>query len=197
MNELYVKALGIHGAVMEFGVRWGQNLALLSTLRNIYEPHNYNRKIIGFDTFEGFTGVSSQDGTARSVQTGGYGVTEGYESYLEDVLATHEQLAPRSHIRRFELVKGDVTQTVPQYLERHPETVVALAYFDMDLYKPTKDVLLSIKDRLTKGSIIGFDEVGVAEFPGETLALKETFGLSRYSLHRSPLSYHQSYIVYE
>ena len=39
---------------MEFGVRWGQNLITLNNLRGIYEPFNHSRKIIGFDTFEGF-----------------------------------------------------------------------------------------------------------------------------------------------
>lgn len=34
---------------MEFGVRWGQNLALFESFRGIYEPYNYNRKIVGFD----------------------------------------------------------------------------------------------------------------------------------------------------
>lgn len=44
----------VNGVVMEFGVRWGQNLALFSSLRGIYEPFNYTQKIIGFDTFAGF-----------------------------------------------------------------------------------------------------------------------------------------------
>jgi hypothetical protein len=36
-------------------------MALFTTLRNIYEPYNMSRKIIGFDTFEGFPSVSPQD----------------------------------------------------------------------------------------------------------------------------------------
>ena len=54
-DDLYKKILGIHGEVMEFGVRWGPNLALLISLRGIYEPYNYTRKITGFDTFSGFS----------------------------------------------------------------------------------------------------------------------------------------------
>ena len=57
--EMYKKIVDTHGVVMEFGVRWGQNLSLLSALRGIFEPFNRHRKIIGFDTFTGFKGLSS------------------------------------------------------------------------------------------------------------------------------------------
>ena len=61
---------------MEFGVRWGQNLVTLSNLRGIYEPFNYSRKIIGFDTFEGFPSVHEKDGTHQSIEKGAFNVTE-------------------------------------------------------------------------------------------------------------------------
>ena len=72
---------------------------------------------------------------------------------------------------------------------------MSLAFFDFDLYEPTKVCLEAIKDRLTKGSIVAFDELNHPDFPGETLALKDVFGLSKYKLHRSPYSSYQSYII--
>src|ERR1044072_9711432 len=54
MTELYKQFLPVHAVIMEVGVRWGQNLVTLSNLRGIMEPYTYSRKIIGFDTFEGF-----------------------------------------------------------------------------------------------------------------------------------------------
>ena len=72
MHELYQKVLDVHGIIVEFGVRWGQNMALFSSLRNIYEPHNYSRKLVGFDTFEGFPSVAAQDGTSEATQVGAY-----------------------------------------------------------------------------------------------------------------------------
>ena len=53
---------------------------------------------MGFDTFEGFPSISMQDGISPGSQVGGYSVTPNYESYLDDLLATHERLAPRSYI---------------------------------------------------------------------------------------------------
>jgi hypothetical protein len=183
--------------VMEFGVRWGQNLALFSSFRGMYEPYNYNRKVIGFDTFAGFPSIAPEDGTDAIAAVGAYGVTENYEAYLEKVLNYHESESPLSHIKKHELVKGDASVTLEKYLRDHPETIIALAYFDFDLYEPTKKCLSLIKDHLTKGSVIGFDELNWATFPGETLALKEVFGLNRYSIRRSPLNPTPSYIVIE
>ena len=182
MNELYKKIVNRHGVVMEFGVRWGQNLSLFSSFRGMHEPYNYNRKIIGFDTFSGFVGVNSKDGGL--VNAGDYSVTEKYKDYLNDILKIHQDNSPIPHINKFELIEGDATITVNDYLDKNPHTIISLAYFDFDIYKPTKDCLTSILPFLTKGSIIAFDELNCKEFPGETLAFKEVFDLNKYELKR-------------
>lgn len=196
MYKMYLKILNTHGVIMEFGVRWGQNLGLLTTFRSMHEPYNFSRKIIGFDTFEGFPSVAPQDGDAELVQVGSFSVTPGYETYLSEVLRAHERLAPRPHITKHELIKGDVMETLPAYLEAHPETIIALAYFDLDLYAPTKRCLELIKPHLVKNSVIGFDELVLDEWPGETQALKEAWGLSGFEILRDPFSSQQSYLVF-
>ncbi|MDO7853448.1 TylF/MycF/NovP-related O-methyltransferase [Hymenobacter convexus] len=192
-TELYQQIIPVHGVAMEFGVRWGQNLALMHALRGIYEPFNYNRKIIGFDTFGGFPSVDAKDGDR--VKAGDYGVTDNYQEYLTQILALHEQDSPIPHKRKFELVAGDASETVPRYLRDHPETVIAFAYFDFDIYAPTKACLEAIRPRLTKGAIVAFDELNCPEFPGETLAFDEVFGVANYALRRSPLNPLISYLV--
>lgn len=196
MHELYRRALDVHGVAMEFGNRWGQNLALFAIFRGIYEPFNYTRKIVGFDTFAGFPSVAPQDGSHDVMEPGAYGVAEGWEDVLEEILAYHEAESPISHIRKFELVKGDVSTTVPDYLERHPETIVALAYFDLDIYEPTRDALVALRPHLTQGSIIGFDEACFEPMPGETIAIKEALGLSNIRLQRLPYSPTASFLVW-
>ena len=56
-----------------------------------------------------------------------------------------EDDAPLSNIKKYELIKGDASNTVKTYLNKNPQTVVALAIFDMDVYRPTKKVLKYIK----------------------------------------------------
>lgn len=197
MNDLYQKIINTHGVIMEFGVRWGKNLALFHSLRGMYEPFNHNRKIIGFDTWEGFPSVDKKDGHDRLITEGAYTVTKGYENFLEQVLTYHEKESPISHIKKFELRKGDASVEIDKYLEQNPQTIISLVYFDFDIYAPTKKCLESIKSRLTKGSVVGFDELNYDKFPGETLALKEVFGLDRYAIKRTPYSGSQSYLVIE
>lgn len=196
-NELYQKALDVNGIIMEFGVRWGQNLALFESFRGIYEPYNYRRKIVGFDTFEGFPSVHGKDGDSDIVQVGAYSVTADYENHLKAVLECHEKESPISHIKKFELVKGDATIQLEKYLKNNPHTIISLAYFDFDIYEPTKKCLEIIMDYVTKGTVIGFDELNHPDFPGETVALREVLGLNKYKIHRSRYSSLQSYIVIE
>lgn len=193
IQKLYEMIIPVHGVIMEFGVRWGQNMALFSVLRGIHEPFNYNRRIIGFDTFAGFPSISMEDGGA--VKEGDYSVSAGWKDELEKILNFHEQNAPIPHKKKFELVEGDATITLPTFLSEKSETIIALAYFDFDIYTPTKLCLEAILPYLTKGSIIAFDELNCPEFPGETLAVREVLGLSRYSIQRDPSNPLMSYIV--
>lgn len=195
MNELYQKIVNIHGVVIEFGVRWGQNMSTLQNLRGIYESFNYNRKIIGFDTFSGFPSVADEDG--NKVAVGNYGVTNEYMTHLEEVLKYHETESPIQHKKKFELVKGDAIITFEKYLKDNPHLVVALAYFDFDLYEPTKKCLELLLKRVIKGSVIAFDNLNCPEFLGETIAVMETIGLDKYSIKRSPLNPLISYLTIE
>jgi hypothetical protein len=195
MDLLYRKIVDVEGIVVEFGTRWGNNLALFGSLRSIYEPFNRKRHLVGFDTFEGFLELDPEDGDSEMMAPGNYRTSAGYERFLTSVMDTHEQLNPLPHLQKYELRKGDASVQLRNYLQQHPETVIALAYFDMDLYKPTKECLELIRPHLTRGSTIGFDEVNTPETPGETVALREVFGLSQYSLRRSPTTSRTSYLV--
>lgn len=195
MNELYQKIVNVCGIIIEFGVRWGQNLAILSNLRGIWEPYNFNRKIVGFDTFKGFPSVDPKDGSAQFINQGAFSVSVDYELELEKILDYHETENPYSHIRKYEIVKGDATKTIDKYLKEYPETIIAFAYFDFDLYEPTKKCLKAIQNYITKGSVIAFDELNLHDFPGETLAFKEVIGLDKYKIRRSPLNPFVGYII--
>jgi hypothetical protein len=195
--EIYKRIINIHGVIMEFGTRWGQNLVTLNNLRGILEPYNYSRKIIGFDTFQGFTGINKKDGSHEVIKKGSFNVSEEYEKYLTKVLSYHESEAPLSHINKNILIKGDATIELDKYLTAHPETIIAFAYFDFDIYEPTLNCLTLIKKHITKGTILGFDEILDSHFPGETIALKEALGIQNYSLQRFQFCGIQSYLIIE
>ena len=193
--EMYKRIVNYHGVIMEFGCRWGQNLVVFSHLRSLLEPYNLSRKVVGFDTFAGFPSVNEKDGLSPLVVQGSFSTTPSFEERLERILEAHQALSPIPNVRKFEIVKGDVEETLNAYLQRNPETVVALAYFDMDIYKPTKTCLETIIKRMLRAAVIGFDEVNYAPFPGETLAFDEVMGIRNHELHRSPYSTYTSYVI--
>ena len=195
LEKLYAKILDVHGVVIEFGVRWGRHLSVFSALHATYEPYNFYRKILGFDTFTGFLDPSDKDGDSDRVYRGSMSVSENYEKHLNNVLSLHEAEAPLSHIKRSYLFKGDAPTELKKYLKDNPETIIALAYFDMDLYDPTKKCLELIKPYLAKGSVIAFDELMHPEFPGESQALREVFDINKYKIKRFPTSPYPAYIT--
>ncbi|HOG18394.1 MAG TPA: hypothetical protein PLB96_13715 [Syntrophales bacterium] len=195
--EVYQKILHTHGVIMEFGVRWGQTLSLMSALRGIFEPFNRHRKVIGFDTFKGFVGIGEKDGERCKCTDGSFSVTERYDRFLDEILSLQENLNPIPHLKKYELVKGDAAETIPEYFEKHPETIVSLAIFDFDIYRPTRVALETVKPHLSKGSILVFDELCDDIFPGETIALSEVFGLNNVRIRRLPMTARISYMEIE
>ena len=193
MNELYKKIINLHGSVCEFGVRWGQNLSLFTIFKGIYEPYNYNRKIIGFDTFNGFVNVSAND---KGCDNGQYNVSENYQDYLDSILKYHINNNPISHKSNTITIKGDAIKTLKIYLKENPEIIFSFIYFDFDIYKPTIDCLNLIKPHIAKGAIIGFDELNCHEFPGETIAFKEFFNINNICIYRTIFEPLVSYIIY-
>lgn len=196
-QELYTKIVNVHGVIMEFGCRWGTNLAVMTALRGILEPYNHNRKLIGFDTFEGLTEIGGSDKPSEFICEGAYRTSKGYEQELRQILISLEQECPISHIAKHEIIGGDVRETLPKYLDRNPQTVIAMAYFDMDIYEPTKAALEAIMPYVTKGTILGFDEMNWDVCPGPTRALDEVIGLRKCRIMRSPLQPIPGYVVIE
>ena len=55
--------------------------------------------------------------------------------------------------------------------------------------------LETIRPYLTRGSVIGFDELCLPVFPGETVAVREVLGLDRHRIVRSARDSTPSYVV--
>ena len=175
VNEAYELMLNQPGIIVEFGTWWGQNLVLFENLRAIYEPFNQSRRIIGFDTFEGYTSISNNDKGSDTIKDGRYSTSENYNEYLESLIDYHEKNNVLGAIKKHTLVKGDVTKTAPEYFSNNSDLIIALAYFDMALYEPSKAALQAIKPHLIAGSVLMLDEFNNYDYPGETKAFKEVF----------------------
>jgi hypothetical protein len=95
-------------------------------------------------------------------------------------------MVPR--VKRVELVKGDASVTIPEYVERNPGLRVALLHLDLDLYDPTMAALEHLYPRVVPGGIVLLDEYGMDGFPGESAAFDAYFGSNRPKLTKFPYS---------
>lgn len=196
LKFLYEKIIDTQGVIFDLGTRWGQNMSVFSALRGIYEPFNRHRKIIGFDTFEGFPAIDEKDGSSDLMKEGNVSVTNKYEEYLDKIMRYQENDNPLNHIKKYEIIKGDASIEVEKYLSENPQTLISLVYFDFDIYKPTKKCLELIKPYIFKGSVIAFDELNDSDSPGETIALREVFNINHIELKRYKYTSRVSYFVY-
>lgn len=197
MHEFYKMGLGVMGQVFDFGTRWGQNMAIWIAVRDMLEPFNRHRKIVGFDTFGGFPSTAAEDGSSEMIGVGNIPVTDNYPDYLKMLLTTLECNTALPHLKRFELVQGDASETVRNYFEANPHAIVSHAFFDFDLYEPTRDCLRAVWNRMPKGAVLGFDEVNDPDSPGETQAIIDVLGIDHIRLQRFPWVSRVSYIVKE
>ena len=67
-EEIFKKIINIHGSILEMGVLFGGGLMSWAKLSSIFEPANYSRKIVGFDTFSGFPNITKEDKITKYVK---------------------------------------------------------------------------------------------------------------------------------
>ena len=105
---------------------------------------------------------------------------------LGKAIEINDLVRPVSTIPRCELIKGDITKTVPEFVKNNPEQVIAMLILDTDLYESTKTALKAFLPLMPKGGIVVLDEVCYRNFKGETTALKEVIDINKVKLKRFP-----------
>lgn len=185
LSEMFQRIKGINGAIYELGVQWGPTLTTLTHLRGTFDTFNPSRVIRGFDTFTGLKGTLEKDDT--SAIDGDYSTGMDHSEILDNALRLAELQSPMGHLRRCFLHVGDVRDTLPQVLEANQHETISLVFFDLDLYEPTKYALEHLLPRMSKGSVIVFDELSSPQFAGELKALNEVLGIGRVRIERSAL----------
>jgi hypothetical protein len=200
-NEIFKQIIPIHGSILDFGIYRGASLFTWHQLSAIYEPYNHLRKIIGFDSFAGFSDINAQDMSMAGIsfplkQKGAMEFSGGAEELTRGV-ALCDLNRPLGHVAKVHIEVGTLPGSVEKYLDEHPETIIALANFGLGLYAPTKAILERIKPCLQRGSILLFEELNQAMWPGETQALFEVFGAGNVHLQRVPYCPHLSWMTVE
>jgi hypothetical protein len=185
--ELYKKSLEIPGAIVECGVFKGASFVRFAMFRNLFE-NPYAKKIIGFDSFGDFPETEFEaDKKLRE-----HIVKEaGLQSISADQLT--EVLKNKECVHNTELIAGDITKTVPDYVEKNPQLKISLLNLDTDIYEPSATILEQLYPKIEHGGILILDDYGV--FPGETKAVDDYFKGRKVSIKKFPFCLTPSYII--
>lgn len=181
--EIFKRILSVKGSIIECGVFRGGSLMAWANFSAILEPNNIGRRVYGFDTFEGFESVGSED-TSRYRRTQRGELCADSFDELQTLIATFDKNRFLGHVDKVHLVRGDATETIPQFVAENPHVVVSLLFLDFDLYEPTQAAIEHFLPRMPKGAIIAFDELDNPAWPGETLAMINTVGTNRLRIER-------------
>jgi len=183
MYEIFKLVLPVKGSIVECGVFRGFSLLSWAKLSTILEPENLTRRLYAFDSFSGFPSVSDTDRMGAGIAAPGDFQTSSYEELLE-LIRVYDEDRFLGHIPKVELVRGDITKTIPEFVQQNRHLLVSLLFLDLDLYEPTKVVLEQMLPRMPKGAVIAFDELDNPIWPGETEALLEVLNVNRMKIQR-------------
>lgn len=194
LYELFRLILPVKGSIVECGVFRGFSLMTLANLSAALEPNNLTRRIYGFDTFGGFPSVSEADGPETTGVAVGHLASDSFDE-LNSLIEVYDSDRFLGHIPKVKLIKGNVTDTIPEFIQDNQHLVVSMLFLDLDLYEPTLAALRHFVPRMPKGAVLAFDELDNPIWPGETLAALEELGLGNLELRRFEWDPYISYAV--
>ena len=198
--EIFKLIQDVQGSIVECGVLFGGGLMSFANLSTILEPYNFQRRIIGFDTFSGFPALSEEDTAglpdrkSTHLKVGGFSAEHAYDDLLQ-AINVFDMNRFLNHFPKVQVIKGDFEETSKKFLEDHPHLLVSCLYLDFDIYSPTKTAIEQFFHRIPKGGVVVFDELNEEAFPGETVAVLETIGISNLRIRRFPFEPRISYAV--
>ena len=97
--------------------------------------------------------------------------------------------------KNYELIKGDINKTIPDFINNNPEKRFSLIHLDVDVFEPTITVLEKTWDKLVPGGVLVLDDYGTVY--GETIGVEEFFKNKDVKIQKLPYKYKPSYIIKE
>ena len=182
LNDMISKVEGIEGSFVECGVAYGRSTSYMLLINYYYQ---LNRKILGFDSFDGYPLVSGEDLKSRN----GPSISAGdLKVYLAETLRFIGEVGlPSAWVdAHLSLVKGDICQTA-----FGTETgEIAFLTLELDLFEGTKSALEAFLPRMSKGGIILFlnSMDDAANFSGAREAVKAVLRERVSDLKKHPYS---------
>jgi O-methyltransferase len=163
LTYLIDKTKAVPGDIAECGVFRGQSLVAMA----VYVRHNnIPKRVLGFDSFEGFPESVAIDATLGGTHK---------EWKIRGVMNETSYDLVFSKLRRFRvddnvvLVKGFFENTLPNYAD----TRFSLVHLDCDTYSSYKECMEFFYPRMSTGGVIILDEYNDPPWPGCNKAIDE------------------------
>jgi hypothetical protein len=150
----------VKGVFVECGFGYGRSFAVIS-----HFAIKLNRKIYGFDSFDGFPNVLEVDYSFRNPIKGQWAVRT-----LKEAKKSIIKLGIFENNEAFELMELVFDKNTKNPI---PNQKIALLHIDLDLYEGYKYALEIFWDQIQIGGIILFDEYNHPRWPGATKAVNE------------------------
>ena len=152
-TELYALVKDLLGDIVEFGVFKGSGMALYLKLKGMYEPNSLT-KIIGFDYFEPTVLLDTLDGKNKEMMQNVLSRVDQTELTIDSV-NTRLSVFNKSD---YMLIKGDAVIESEKYYNIHKGARIKMLYMDLDLGKPTYNILKQLWNKVVENGIIVLDE---------------------------------------
>jgi hypothetical protein len=130
-----------------------------------------DRKVYGFDTFEGLVEDWQVD-DQMVIKRGTFSLSDPFaQRFIRDTGVSLHDGVPDTLGRKVQFVKGTTYETLAPFLADRPGAPIRLFHMDLDTYESCLHALETCKERFTEGSVLVFDEYLVTN--GEMLAFYE------------------------
>lgn len=151
--ELFKRVVDLPGDIVEGGVFKGAGVLYWARLLQVFNPLSA-RRVVGFDTFGGYPDSTSRDHDKRA---GEHFLTDSnYTGGSPDEIL--RQASALGLSCRVQLVQGDSTKTIPEYVRTNPGFRIAILNLDFDIFEPTAVALEELYPLVVPGGIIILDE---------------------------------------
>ena len=170
-KDMFDLVKDVEGDIVECGVGFGHSFYRLCCLA-YYEGKD--RKIIGFDSFQGFPEPTPEDISPRNSMKGEWNV--GSIKTIEQLIIEGGEFSLTFYQNNVKLVNGFFEESLKKFDGRP----IALLHLDVDLYQSYKVTLEHFWPFIQKGGVVLFDEYKQPDvikfFPGAPKAIDEFFG---------------------
>ena len=173
----YINDEKIDGDIVECGVYNGNTLAFIG---EINDELNLNKRIWGYDTFNGFVENSFTDKdidfkTGKKVKSVSADIFYSLNDVKKNIIQNNNK-----NFQKYTLIEGDILETLN--IKDNVPNKISFLRLDTDIYKTTKKQLEILYDKLVPGGVLHIDDYGIC--PGVKTAVDDFFSNKNIWLHR-------------